>query len=47
MVDSTYEHHVEQLELAWNLAEVKYKAFDEIALWTQQVDCLMTITELF
>ena len=28
---SKYEHHAEDLELARNLAEVEYDAFDDIA----------------
>lgn len=39
MVDnkcSTYEPHIEELELARDLAEAEYDAFDEIAPGTHQ-----------
>ncbi|MCG7875518.1 MAG: AAA family ATPase [Candidatus Thiodiazotropha endolucinida] len=35
---STYEHHAEELELARDLAEIEYDAFDDIAPSTQQVE---------
>jgi hypothetical protein len=33
---ASYEHHVDDLELARNLAEAEYNAYDEIAPGTQQ-----------
>ncbi|XP_053402924.1 uncharacterized protein LOC123548901 [Mercenaria mercenaria] len=35
---SYYEHHAEELEIARDLAEAEYDAFDEIAPGTQQVE---------
>jgi hypothetical protein len=35
---ATYEHHADELELARDLAEAEYDAFDEIAPSTQQIE---------